>query len=256
MTGPRSSKGAATEARFHDPGTAFSAQAREEAKLLRLVDRAATQALRGIKSQALAHSLTPAYSRETYHDAVVRAVSEFGVDPGSSPGRALLEGLQADTFGDEAFDSVQSVLGLYAGSLHAVDQQDLSDALDEALGLSTPTLVAAGKRLSSWRSKLLERSSKLGMSWRNRVKRDVRTAYTGYHGLLAEAYFQARGIRRMRWVTRHDDRVRPTHAAADGQVVDTGTVFVVGNALLPYPGAKTGPIEEWISCRCVVVAAD
>jgi hypothetical protein len=256
------------EARFVNPGVAF----REQAKLLRLVDEAATKSLRSIKSMALAHSLTPAFATETYRSAVEQAVIEFGVDPGSAPGRLLLEGLGADTFGSEAYDSASSVLELYFAQFHTnIDGSDLSEALDEALGLSTPTLVAAGenlrRRISSavrspsrkageWRAKLLERSSQLGMSWRNRVKRDVRTAYTGYHGLLALAYFEARGIRKMRWVTRHDDKVRLTHAAADGQVVDTGLMFVVGGALLPYPGAKTGPADETINCRCVVVSAD
>jgi hypothetical protein len=57
-----------------------------------------------------------------------------------------------------------------------------------------------------------------------------------------------------KWVTRHDDKVRATHATADGQTVPTGMPFIVGGWPMMYPAdAQVAPIGLWINCRCVMV---
>lgn len=56
------------------------------------------------------------------------------------------------------------------------------------------------------------------------------------------------------WVTKHDDRVRPTHRAADGQRVPLSAPFLVGGQYLQYPAdSRTAAIELWFNCRCVIV---
>lgn len=65
-----------------------------------------------------------------------------------------------------------------------------------------------------------------------------------------------RGVPGKQWVTRHDARVRDSHAAADGQVRPLSAPFVVGGALMQYPAdASTAPIEQWINDRCVIIGA-
>lgn len=54
------------------------------------------------------------------------------------------------------------------------------------------------------------------------------------------------------WLATSDDRVRATHAEADGQTVGMEEPFTVGDAELMYPGDPDGPPEEVISCRCSV----
>ena len=61
------------------------------------------------------------------------------------------------------------------------------------------------------------------------------------------------GTPQMRWTSMKDDRVRPTHDHADGQVKRLGQTFAVGEAELRYPGDPLGPIEETINCRCLAV---
>ncbi len=52
------------------------------------------------------------------------------------------------------------------------------------------------------------------------------------------------------WWTGQDARVRDTHKALQGQITSVGKAF--GNGLM-HPGDRTGPIKEWIHCRCTTV---
>jgi hypothetical protein len=60
------------------------------------------------------------------------------------------------------------------------------------------------------------------------------------------------GVERKRWLTAHDERVRPTHAAADGQTVPVGQPFSVGGEHLQHPGDPSGSNAEVANCRCTV----
>jgi hypothetical protein len=52
------------------------------------------------------------------------------------------------------------------------------------------------------------------------------------------------------WRSEHDDKVRPSHAEADGQVVDGDGFFTVGGVKMFAPGDISAPAEEWAGCRC------
>ena len=54
------------------------------------------------------------------------------------------------------------------------------------------------------------------------------------------------------WFSMEDERVRPSHAAANGQHRSIGVPFTVGGHRMDRPGDMTAPIEEWINCRCVM----
>lgn len=57
------------------------------------------------------------------------------------------------------------------------------------------------------------------------------------------------------WLSQRDDRVRDTHTAADGQVVEVNEAFVVGGCLMRWPldGELCGDPGEIINCRCTMV---
>jgi len=66
----------------------------------------------------------------------------------------------------------------------------------------------------------------------------------------------AGGVQRKMWVAALDERTRPSHEAAHGQIRAVGEPFEVGMSLLHYPGEPTGEPSEVINCRCTVVPVD
>lgn len=52
------------------------------------------------------------------------------------------------------------------------------------------------------------------------------------------------------WITVGDDRVRPAHAAANGETVPINQPFIVGGEKLFFPGDPRGSPWNIINCRC------
>ena len=55
------------------------------------------------------------------------------------------------------------------------------------------------------------------------------------------------------WVTMHDQRVRKSHVAADGQTVDIDKPFMVGGEELDFPCDPLGSYKNICNCRCTTV---
>lgn len=68
-----------------------------------------------------------------------------------------------------------------------------------------------------------------------------------------EAAQAARIFRSKRWLSQGDGRVRESHAAVDGEVVDIGAAFSNG---LRYPHEPGAPASETINCRCSLTFSD
>ena len=89
------------------------------------------------------------------------------------------------------------------------------------------------------------------------LERVARTEINGAQNRGAEATELQLGIQYDKWKTAGDERVRGNrpedaadHTYMDGQISKVGGNFSNG---LSRPGDRTGPIEEWINCRCVLV---
>lgn len=86
--------------------------------------------------------------------------------------------------------------------------------------------------------------------WRKQLAVNVVTS--AIEGTRVRAYSEAPGRYQKVWRSRRDERVRPTHVKANGQVRNVGSKFRVGAGFLMAPGDPTGPIGEVVNCRCWV----
>lgn len=92
----------------------------------------------------------------------------------------------------------------------------------------------------------------------NAAVRLARTTMTGAQNAgRLDSYERAQrlGIKgRKRWVSTTDDRTRETHLDADGQTVAIDEPFIVGAAIMEYPGDEgCGDPGEYMNCRCTII---
>ena len=79
------------------------------------------------------------------------------------------------------------------------------------------------------------------------ARRIARTEIHGSHMQGIMQSYEEMGVEYTQWASAHDNRTRDTHSALDGEIIPFGGVYSNG---LRYPGDTSGPISEWINCRC------
>lgn len=93
--------------------------------------------------------------------------------------------------------------------------------------------------------------------WKNRARTVARTEVVGaYNGGLHDAFSMIvesdPGTKYVkRWLATEDQRTRPDHREADGQVVPFGQPFTVGGFQMQHPHDPNAPAKEVVGCRCV-----
>nr|DAK63110.1 MAG TPA: minor head component F [Caudoviricetes sp.] len=150
------------------------------------------------------------------------------------------------------YATVQRILE--ESGLPVVVYEDVRDLLKRAASEGwgeRKTKIELGRMLGVSR-----RKGEATTAYAARLRTLARTAATANaaHRMATSDLARKRG--RLRWVTVHDARVRPTHVEADGQVQDLGTPFHVGGAHLLYPGDPAGPLKETANCRCILIPTD
>lgn len=112
---------------------------------------------------------------------------------------------------------------------------NLADSYHEGLGIRD-----AGRRITKEFAGL--------KGWESR--RIARTEINSAQNEGAFSAYDELGVEYQMWWTGKDNRVRDSHRPLHGHIVAVGNTF--SNGLL-YPGDKSGPIKEWIYCRCTTV---
>ena len=101
-----------------------------------------------------------------------------------------------------------------------------------------------GKGINDIANQVTKRFDQLS-SWE--AKRIARTEVNTSHNKATVDTYQDFGVEYTQWIAAADDRTRDSHVEVDGEIIPLGGHYSNG---LAYPGDMSGPIEEWINCRC------
>ena len=111
----------------------------------------------------------------------------------------------------------------------------------------------SGKGINYVTNLLIKRFDQL-TTWE--AQRIARTEIHNSHNTAVMDTYQELGVEYTMWISAGDDgRTRETHLGpadgvpdgVDGEIIPMGGTYSNG---LQYPGDTSGPIEEWINCRC------
>jgi hypothetical protein len=226
------------------PGAQTSARARLELRL----DQAGMAALRqflgatGREALASPAEFTAGRVHGQWDTTVVAAFTSVMGDflgvTGPAAGRdehlrALAARLSGSPLPGEVFTSARAVLADGGGRT----------AMTEAMAAD------------SGQTALTAALSVFGRTWATVVAGYARVEATaGFNSAVVRQALRA-GVTQIVWVAHHDERTRPTHLAADGQKAKPGGHYIVGGAVLRWPGDVAGPYDETMGCRCVLAAA-
>ena len=79
------------------------------------------------------------------------------------------------------------------------------------------------------------------------ARRIARTEINTSHNQATRDQYREDGVEYTQWIAAGDDRTRDSHVDVDGEIIPIDGKYSNG---LEYPGDMSGPIEEWINCRC------
>ena len=79
------------------------------------------------------------------------------------------------------------------------------------------------------------------------ARRIARTEINTSHNQATRDQYKEDGVEYTQWIAANDDRTRDSHVEVDGEIIPIGGKYSNG---LAFPGDTSGPLEEWINCRC------
>ena len=79
------------------------------------------------------------------------------------------------------------------------------------------------------------------------AKRIARTEINTSHNQATRDQYKEDGVEYTQWIAANDDRTRDSHVDVDGEIIPIDGKYSNG---LAFPGDTSGPLEEWINCRC------
>lgn len=266
-----------------EPEAALEAQAEVRAELETALDQAATDLLAGVADRALAGDpLGAAEAAGRWRGLLERAIASLetpdrlGVPLGVDARDEAVAALEAIRLPEHAVAQAAEAARYVAAK--GLPAETLAPALDALLALDTPGYALTAGLFSRKRpapragdparraqppSGLLEAlgldagAQAVGRAWAAEFADATQAAVGGIFRRAIDKVATALAggrIRYKRWVTIHDDRVRPSHVAVDGQARPLDGTFLVGGHALRYPGDPLAPPEERINCRCAIVA--
>ena len=153
----------------------------------------------------------------------------------------------------------------FADPINATSEQEIRDLMSRAYaqGASVPDMEKALDTLfRQWTEPGgagltdAEREASLFADARlpaYRLENIARTETMRMSNAGANALYKDWGVEKQEWLATNDNRTRPEHAAASGQVRNIGQPFDVGSETLRYPGDPNGDPSQTCQCRCTIL---
>lgn len=101
-----------------------------------------------------------------------------------------------------------------------------------------------GKGINKVANDITQRFDQLA-TWE--ARRIARTEINTSHNQATRDQYKEDGVEYTQWIAANDDRTRDSHAEVDGEIIPIDGKYSNG---LAFPGDTSGPLEEWINCRC------
>ena len=133
-----------------------------------------------------------------------------------------------DKLATNTFTASQNTLNRVDSNINQI----LTDGYREGVGINEVSrqITERFDQLRTWEAKRIART-------------EIHTAQN--QGIM-NSYDQL-GVEYTQWISAEDDRTRESHAEIDREIIPIGSTYSNG---LAFPGDTSGPIEEWINCRC------
>lgn len=154
------------------------------------------------------------------------------------------------------------MLFLFALSKRIPDKKYLTEALEKRYTDSVKTITEPDKKMRRYIKKV---SGSIVDTTQNHsednyytsVDRATNVAENEANTILNREEYGAAvkdGCTKKKWISYRDERVRADHADVDGEIVDIGQPFHVGNYMMMYPKDDSlgAGLEEIVNCRCSV----
>lgn len=154
-----------------------------------------------------------------------------------------------------AFDLISPVVSQWLAEKPFKFADQVNTTTLDSLRKALTEGIQAGENIESLRKRVqtVFDGTVRGQAWRSRMIARTETI-SSFNFSALQGYHQSQVVGQKEWLTALDERVRPTHRAANRQVRKLDEAFDVGGYPLMYPGdGEHGSAGEVVNCRCTLL---
>ena len=165
-----------------------------------------------------------------------------------------LRGLKPTDFTIEElleFEIDEAVVEYMTNNVFIATERTLERVTQEIYDIIIESYAEQGEGIDSVTQTIMDKFTELAEYEAQRIARTETSKAQGnatYNRLINNP-----DVEYIQWMATDDERTRDSHAEIDGEITYADGTGIFSNGL-QYPGDTNGDIEEWINCRCDLVA--